>query len=877
VGGDFSGYLNGQGNQVPIFVPQGFVAPSGCTAPAPGQQWPGNKIPTSCFSSTSASLLKFIPTPSLPVLLNNALSHIGVLPIRQTNWGFSIDHNLTEKQKLHGSYWRDKYDLVSCCNTGIHVNNPLSGEEEEPRLGTGFFLTYSNAISNSLVMTAGFGWMGEINNELNSFLGFNFPAVAGSISLPTIHFNSPFGQQPSAWGLNGNGETYSKNRKLGLSFDNNWLWTHGRNTFNIGWEIRRSYQDDQECQQCGGSFSFSTRTTADPANIGTTGSAFASYLLGYADATQRQFSIENRLRNFYFAPYIQDDIKVSSRLTVNVGLRWDIMRAFTENNDNVLFFDPTVPNPSAVTPGGSPLLGAANKLGSCSVCAGYSRADTKWKNFSPRVGFAYKLNPKTVVLSGFAINFLDGGAYEYGDNKIAVNYGSLLGGIFNVNSLGSNIPGYGLWDGRTIPQPAASQFTDRSFLNSTGVLRQFGRSPGKIPYTEAWNAGIQRELPGNMFLSVAYIGNRSLHLPSLLNPINQTNPKYLTQFCASADPSDPNCLMSPNSPNFAWTSAASQVALQTAGFSLCPTGTPSAGLFATYCNFISDYGAGAGLPQALLPYPMYNPSESCGGICNNFDTTGAAFYNALQVQTQKRFSSGLSFLVSYTLSKTMSNTDTGFSTFNFGSENKFNQKSEWSIAGNDQRHLLNISGVYELPIGPGKKFLNKGGQLAKNIVGGWQFTGVFQYASGTPLTVYANDNDPFLNGFNRANFNPGVALNVNYNNYYKGLPVFTTSAFSDPGFQQGNEPRALGKLRNPFNAGENIGLAKHFYFGERVNAELRMEFFNVLNRMQVCGPDTNFPDGPGNFGLVNPNGSGGSSTCQGNTPRQGQAFFKVSF
>src|SRR6266480_4686494 len=592
-GGDFSGYVNGQGVQIPIFVPQGFVAPSGCTAPAPGQQWPGNKIPTSCFSATSASLLKLIPAPSFPGLLNNALSHIGVLPIRQTNWGFSIDHNLTDKQKLHGSFWRDKYDLTSCCNTGIRVNNPLSGKEEEPRLGTGLFLTYSNAISNNLVMTAGFGWMGEINNELNSFLGF---------------------------------------------------------TFN-------------------------SRTTADPANIGTTGSAFASYLLGYADATQRQFAIENRLRNFYIAPYIQDDIKVSSRLTVNVGLRWDLTRPFTENHDNVLFFDPTVPNPGAATPAGTPLLGAANKLGTCSVCAGYSRADMRWKNFSPRFGFAYKLDPKTVVLSGFALNFLDGGSYEYGDNKIAVNYGSLLGGIFNVNSLGSNVSGYGQWDGRSIPQPAASQFTDRSFLNSTGALRQFGRDPGKIPYTEAWNAGIQRELPGNMFLSVAYIGNRSLHLPSLLNPINQTNPKFLTQFCASGDPNDANCLMSPNSPNFAWTSTSSQAALQSAGSSQCPAGTPSAGLFAPYCNFMSDYGAGAGLPQALLPYSMYNPSESCGGICNNFDTTGAAFYNALQVQTQKRFSTGLSFLVSYTLSKTMSNTDTGFSTFNFGSENKFNQKS----------------------------------------------------------------------------------------------------------------------------------------------------------------------------------------------------------
>jgi hypothetical protein len=886
-GGDFSGYVNSGGTQIPIFVPQGFVAPTGCTAPAPGNQWPGNKIPTACFSSLSTSLLKFIPAPSNSGLTNNAFPSVGVLPIRQTNWGFSIDHNLTDKQKLHGSFYRDNYNLLSCCNGGIHVNNLLSGLESEPRLGTGLFLTYSNAISNKLVMTVGFGWMGEINNELNSFLGVNFPGVANSTSLPAIHFNSPFGGQPQQWGLNGNGETYSKNRKLGISFNNNWLYFHGRHTLNFGWEIRRSYQDDQECQQCGGSFTFNSRTTANPANTGSTGSAFASYLLGYADATQRQFAVENRLRNLYFAPYVQDDIKISSKLTVNVGIRWDILRPFTENGDNVLFFDPTISNPGAVSASGTPLLGAANKLGTCSACSGYHRADIKWMEFSPRIGFAYKVSPKTVVLAGFSLNHLDGGAYEYGDNKIAVNYGSLLGGIFNVNSLGSNIPGYGLWDGRTIPVPAATNFTDRSFLNSTGVLRQFGRDPGKIPYTQGWNVGIQRELPSNMFLSVAYIGNRSLHLPSLLNPINQTNPKFLTQFCATANPNDNNCLMSPNSSNFAWTSGPSQAALQSAGFTraavTCPANSNNPGLtgnfFTPYVNFLCDYGSGAGLPQALLPYPQFNPSESCGGICNNFDTNGSASYNALQVQTQKRFSSGLSFLVSYTLSKTMANTDTGFSTFNFGSENKFNQKSEWSIASNDQTHILNISGVYELPIGPGKKFLNKGGQLAKNIVGGWQLSGVFQYSSGTPLQILSNDNDPFLNGFNRANFDPTVPLHVNYNNYYKGLPVFTQTAFSDPGFAQGNAPREISRLRNPFNANENFGLSKRFYFGEHVNAELRMEFFNILNRMQICGPDTSFNDGLGRFGLVSPNGSGGSSTCQNSNtpPRQGQAFFKVSF
>lgn len=906
VGGDFSALL-----PTPIFVPPTFVAPSGCASPGPGKQWPGNKIPTSCFSALSKSLLPFIPAPALPGLSNNANSLVGVLPTRQTNWGFSIDHNLTDKQKLHGSYWRDKYANPGCCDNNAHFNNILSGKKDQPRLGTGFFLTYSNVFRSNLVMTAGFGWMGEINDEFNSHTNVNFGGVSGSNVLPTINFSGPSGtcpnsgqgdaQTPTCWGVNSAGETFSINRKLGISFDNNWLWMRGRHTMNIGWEIRRSYQDDHECQQCGGGFTFSSKTTADSANIGTTGSAFASFLLGYADSATRKFALVTKLRNFYIAPYLQDDIKFTPKLTVNLGLRWDIMRPFTTDSvkgqpaNQIVFFDPTAPNPGTIDPTtGKPLLGAANLLGTCSGCAGYSRADLRLGHFSPRLGFAYEINKKTVALAGFALNFLDGGAYEYGDNKLAVGYGNLLAGLTNINSLGSNVPAYGLWDNTTLAVPQAAPFSPTIF-NATGVLHQFGRDPGKYPYSQAWNAGIQRELPYNLFLSVAYIGNRVVHLPSMLNPINQISAKALAQFCSTGNPTDATCLLSPSNNAIdannihvnSWLSQPSQAALQSLGFGLVPCtglGCPASGMaYAPYVNFPNDWGtvsanadgtfSGKNLSQALLPYPMYNPSESAGGLFNQFDTTGTAYYNALQIQAQKRYKNGLSFLVAYTLSKTMSNTDTGFAAFNFGSENRFNQKSEWSIASNDQTHLLNISGVYELPIGPGKKFLSHGGTITKNIVGGWQVTGVFQYASGMPQTVYANDNDPFLNGFNRANFDPTVPFNLNYNNYYKGLPVFNTAAFSDPGFKQGSEPRVLGVFRNPFQGNENMGLAKRFFFGERVTAELRMEFFNILNRMQICGVgqglDNNVNDGSG-FGVI-------PGPCQANTPRQGQAFFKVSF
>jgi len=895
-----------------IYVPPNFTGtnvPVGCAAPAPGQPFPGNIIPTACFSAISKSVLSFIPTPKTSALVNNVPTQVGVLPIRQTNGGFTIDQNFGEKTAFHVAWWRDLYNLTSCCNSGGSFSNELSGAETEPRIGTGLFLTASHTFSSDLIMTAGFGWMGEINNELNYHNGVSFAGVLDSITFPAIHFNGNPDQpwNPTAWGLNSDGETFSKNRKLGLSFDNNWLYLRGRNTFNIGLEIRRSYQDDHECQACGGGFNFNAITTADPTNqLGPTGAAFASFLLGDVDNAFRKFVAENRLRNLYFGPYIQDAFKFTPKLTINAGIRWDIMRPFLENNDNVTFFDPTVPNPGAVsTITGQPLLGAAAKLGTGAGLVGYRRADIHWKDFSPRLGFTYQLNKQTVVLGGFAINFLDQGPYEYGNNKISVDYGSLSNGFIAVPSTGSNVPGYGIWDGNPLGVPTEVPFAPTLFNGQNIGLYEFSKNPGPNSYVQMWNIGLQRELPSNILLSASYIGNRAVHLLSMLNPLNQTNPKYLTQFCPSGVETDPTCLMSPASPNFAWTSAASQAALQSLGYGevtygtspgtgivVCPSSSAGSGttgtFYAPYGNFACDWGTSYGFPQAVLPYPAFKPSESAGGLTNQLNMAGSAFYDALQLQAQKRWSHGLTFLVNYTLSKLMANTDSGFSSFNYGALNGFNQKQEWTVASTDQRHVINISGVYELPLGPGKRFLSHGGIVKKNLLNGWQLSGTFAYASGLPvnnagagsqdagIAVWA-PTDPYLNGFNFANYNPSVPLNINWNNYYQNKPVFNTAAFSDPGFTGGNEPRLINAFRMPWTQNENLALAKRFFLGERVSMELRMEYYNILNRMQICGPDLGVDDGPLNFGYISPNGAGINQACQANSPRNGQVLLRLEF
>jgi hypothetical protein len=226
----------------------------------------------------------------------------------------------------------------------------------------------------------------------------------------------------------------------------------------------------------------------------------------------------------------------------------------------------------------------------------------------------------------------------------------------------------------------------------------------------------------------------------------------------------------------------------------------------------------------------------------------------------------------------MSNSDEGFSINTPNTLNKFKQKAEWAVSSGDQPHLIVLSGVYELPFGAGKPLFNGGNRfISRQVIGGWQLSGTFQYESGTPFGIGASGT-PLATGGNRANDVAGAPINLNYNNYYKNTPVFNTAAFTDPGRTAvGSAARNQSNLRNPFSSVENVALAKKFQFGEGVQAELRMEYFNILNRMQVCGPtDSNVSDlrtegnSNANFGYV-------VGPCQGNNPRQGQAYFRISF
>ena len=183
---------------------------------------------------------------------------------------------------------------------------------------------------------------------------------------------------------------------------------------------------------------------------------------------------------------------------------------------------------------------------------------------------------------------------------------------------------------------------------------------------------------------------------------------------------------------------------------LCRWSAQADGLPLPYPDFVSDFGGSATVAQALGPYPQYSY------IFNNFEAFGTTYYQGMQIEVEKRFTNGLSFLAGYTLSRLMDNTSSGFSSFTSGGINKYNQRPEWAISGADEPQTFKVSGTYLLPIGPGKKYFNN--HTTGNILGGWQVGWILDYESGTPIqgcngSSVCENGSPFPNGFDRPNRN----------------------------------------------------------------------------------------------------------------------------
>lgn len=822
-GGDFSHFVDANGNVIPIYDPM------------TGQQFPGNIIPTDRFSAFAKAILPDIPDPDTAGtnsgLQSNKLPAVHSTPIKENLYGFTVDHIFANSQSVHFTMWRDN-QLTQPFNGNpiVPFGNPLLNATNNYNFATGFLFNYVAPVTPNLVATAGISWVGKLDGQKNAGPTQTLSQIANSINFPSISFD---GQNAiTSWG---DAETANTDYALGVAIVNNWLWNKGKHTFNIGGEIRREYEDQQSCNNCAGTFGFSQEQTSVPnasdPNFGSDGSSFASFLLGLASYANRSYAPEVRFRNFSISPYIQDDYKATPKLTISAGLRWDILVPFNEVNNEVLFINPNEPNPGA---GNIP--GAMTEFGHCAGCAGYDRASIRWGDVAPRFGLSYAINSKTFFQAGFFMAYLQGGAYEFGTDN-AINMASLYAGSFNQPATGGPTAGYGDWDTRVLPSPAATPFSPS--LGITDPVYYFNSDLGRAPYQQSWNASVQRELPWNQLLSVAYVANHDVHLPSGLNPLNQPAASVLNYGSVLND-----LVTSPQA--------------------------AAAGITSPYPEFASQWGGSATVLQALRPFPQYQ------SVTNLFEDEGSSSYQSMQAQIQKRFTNGLSYLGSLTLAHDLTNSDRSFAASFNTPLNRFNQYPEYTVSNNDQKYLVRVVGTYDLPLGKGKMYFNNSG-FTGELLGGWQIGWILDYEGGEPFGP--TESYQSLNGFDRPIRVPGVKIRTfNYGQVVQYLthkrasnPVmFTTNAFTPTPNQYvlGNTERNYSSLRNPPLRDESFSLLKTFSLRGAAKFIIRMDYFNAFNRTQVGGPDTNILDST--FGQVTNTGSNLIN-------RQGQITGRIEF
>lgn len=590
--------------------------------------------------------------------------------------------------------------------------------------------------------------------------------------------------------------------------------TSSRHTLKTGLDARMIRVNVWEARAAG-TFNFSPGLTQGPnpsTSSSTLGHSIASLLLG--TGTANNVLIQNwknvASQNFYFAPYVQDDWRVNERLTLNLGLRHDYETPRTDRFDRMNYFDPNAISPLAArVPQFPDLRGGLVFVG----VNGNSRwqYDPDRNNVSPRIGGAIQVNDKTVLRAGYA--HLYGPSYQQAAGTVGP-FGfrtenlwvSTLDGITPFRLLRDPYP-----DGFR-PSPGAAE----GLLTAVGSTLQAPlRDRSQTPWNRQWNLTIQRELPWQTAVEIAYVGseghNLSTNSESGLN-LNQLDPQYL------ALGSTLNQLV-PN-PFFGIVNNGVLVAPQVSR------------------------------AQLLRPYPQFTD------IIPLTATGSTSIYHALQVSVNRRMSGGLMLAGSYARSKAIEEGESH--------QNSYDIRASRSVASYDIPHRLVLSALYEIPYGHGRRFGASAPAPLEAVLGGWQINGIITLQSGTPLTISASNSAGLFNPLTRANWN-GQDPRLDTPPEERLLRWFDTSVYSQPpAFTFGNAGATSPLLRTDSVRNLDLSTFKVVSLAGRLRLQVRLEAFNALNRVQFGSPNTSVTSS--SFGVV---------TSQANRPRQLQLGVKL--
>ncbi len=836
--------------------PQPIYDPTSATGSKVRAPFPNNTIPANRISPISQSFQSYLPAPTNGNIQNNYLASLPVL-VNNNNTTDKVDYNLTDKNRLFGLISAGKY---STNFTGSLT--PITTSTLQPPYTDGRIVaetstvgqihdtyTISPSLVNEFSVSYSRLWIplgsDSASGDYPSKAGLTgLPPGLGSTAFPDMTFDG--NNSPISW-LGTNSHVFNEAQNT-FDVQNNVLWTKGKHNLTFGFQFQ-ALQDNETFPQTAG-FTFRNNETAQFSSTGTlittTGLSYASFLLGAPDnASAPQYAVtETGGRYKTYAFYAQDDYKVSSRLTLNLGLRENIWSPFTEVNNVMSFFNPTLANPLA---GGTPgaLQFAGDGSDSCHCATPVKQHNL---NLAPRIGVAYRVDDKTVIRAGYGIFYAHAGGVG-GRTNGRQGLGQI--GYTSGNSFSSTVTGQPAfyWDNGFPANPLPPPFFNPSYgigFITAAAGASIGAGPGtaqtlvfgdpnyggKAPYYEDWSFDIQRSLTPNLLLSVAYSASAGHWLPGagVAGPFTDQIPEqYLPLGSLLTQTLTPATL------------AQAQA--------LFP------GIKVPFPNFTGTIG------QALKPFPQY------GSLSDPWLDIGNSTYNALQVSLNHRLSRGLTYMINYTFSKELDDLVVA------RDPNKdFLEKAPGTI---DHPQVAAATFVYQPPVGAGHNW-NSSNKFVSSLISNWQFSGIFTFSSGAPLSITGTCvGAGVIDATCYPNYNPSFSATVWQNGSIGsgGANVGTTAyiakaAFADPAnYTIGNIARSAPYgLFAPHTADFDLSVRREFSVTERVRLAFQVDAFNVNNAVHFAAP-----------GVAIDSASFGIFSSMANQPRKLQFSSRISF
>ena len=791
--GDFSALL-ALGSQYQIYDPDS-TKPSTTSGRYQRTPFTNNIIPASRLDKNAQAMIADYFPPANIAGSAGGVNNFDVRSLEvNTFWTqvFRVDHVINEKHRIFVR--GDANDRFQTVDYRFNNSSGFNG----PRDNYGFGIDYVWVIGPQFLFETRYNYtrytdlIGPPTAGMDATtLGFSQTLVnetksidARTLALPNLNI---IGYAE----LNGQPITQNYNAIHAGAFD--FTRMAAAHTMHFGGEMRVYLDTYWTSGNANGLETFDTTYTKGPldnAAASPMGQGLAAFLLGQPTGGQIDVNSSYADKSSVGGLYFQDAWKATSKLTVNLGLRWELESPTTERYNRTLRgFDPTATvsvgavaeanyklSPSALLPPAAFIVqGGLSYAGVNGLPRGMW--NTTYKNFAPRAAIAYQLDSKTVIRSGYGIFYdLDRrSALQTGFSRSTTLTASNDTGQTYIASMENPFP-----SGLLVP-------TGSSLGADTNVGSSFTIYPSRLlnPYAQRWQFGIQRSLGGNSILEIAYVGNRSVHLINTGRNIDGLPDRYL-----SSSPVRDNANYSLLTAN-----------VKNPFYPLLPSTSLS--------------GSTVSTSQILLPFPQFTSVT----VYNN---DGASWYHALQARYQKRFSHGYTLLANYTWSKYMQ----AISYANAG-----DPSPTASISDQDRPHRIVTTVIYELPFGAGKLWGSAWPAVPKMVLGGWQLQGIYQWQVGAPLS-FGND---LYYGYLH-----DIALPADKRSIQEW---FNTSLFETNTARQLVDnlrtfPLYLAGVRAPGLSVADLGLSKKVNLREHMTLQIRGEAFNALNTPQFAAPNT---------------------------------------